>query len=273
MDSLEDRYWVDLNDHFLRSRALGEEREAILHRIEVASHRLEVLKRTNVYNDAFRIWHDGSFGTINGFRLGKTSSQSAAAAAASSSASPSAPANSEWDELNAAWGQTVLLLHTMASACEEHHGFRFSKYKLHPMGSYPSISHGKHTFELFGPVTQFLHANYDKGMVAFLACVQELATFAKHYDVNRRGYAAKGSSSSSMPLFELPYNIEGDKVCGHTVRLRFNSNEKWTKALKYMLANLKVMLVWATSEGGPLCRDPPQQQQQPQQSSPKEQTE
>jgi hypothetical protein len=29
-----------------------------------------MLKKTNLYNDAFHIWHDGHFGTINGFRLG-----------------------------------------------------------------------------------------------------------------------------------------------------------------------------------------------------------
>jgi hypothetical protein len=45
----------------------------------------------------FRIWHDGPFGTISGFRLGRT---------------PECPV--EWDEINAAWGQAVLLLHTMA---------------------------------------------------------------------------------------------------------------------------------------------------------------
>ena len=32
---------------------------------------LERLERTNVYNDAFCIGHDGIFGTINGLRLGR----------------------------------------------------------------------------------------------------------------------------------------------------------------------------------------------------------
>lgn len=32
---------------------------------------LEKLERTNVYNDAFCIGHDGVFGTINGLRLGR----------------------------------------------------------------------------------------------------------------------------------------------------------------------------------------------------------
>ena len=35
---------------------------------------LEQLERTNVYNDAFCIGHDGVFGTINGLRLGRVPS-------------------------------------------------------------------------------------------------------------------------------------------------------------------------------------------------------
>lgn len=48
-----------------------EERDAILAKIEVSQAHLELLKRTNVLNDAFPIWHDGEFGTINNFRLGR----------------------------------------------------------------------------------------------------------------------------------------------------------------------------------------------------------
>lgn len=48
-----------------------EERDAILAKIEVSQAHLELLKRTNVLNDAFPIWHDGDFGTINNFRLGR----------------------------------------------------------------------------------------------------------------------------------------------------------------------------------------------------------
>ena len=58
---------------------------------------LDKLKKTNVFNAAFHIWHSGHFGTINGFRLGRL---------------PSVPV--DWNELNTAWGQTVLLLHSLA---------------------------------------------------------------------------------------------------------------------------------------------------------------
>ena len=69
----------------------------MLLQMEHSAAHLKRLQQTNVYHDVFRIWHEGAFGTIGGFRLGRT-----------------AEAPVEWDEINAAWGQTVLLLNTMA---------------------------------------------------------------------------------------------------------------------------------------------------------------
>ena len=43
------------------------------HQYQQSYEQLERLKKTNVFNDAFHIWHDGHFGTINTFRLGKCS--------------------------------------------------------------------------------------------------------------------------------------------------------------------------------------------------------
>ena len=65
--------------------------------IDRTTAHLDRLRRTNVYNDAFHIWYEGPFATISGFRLGRT-----------------AACPVEWDEINAAWGQAVLLLHTLA---------------------------------------------------------------------------------------------------------------------------------------------------------------
>ena len=65
--------------------------------ISRSEQQLKRLQDTNVYNDMFHIWSDGVIGSISGFRLGRTSSVQV-----------------EWDEINAAWGQAVLLLQTMA---------------------------------------------------------------------------------------------------------------------------------------------------------------
>lgn len=60
-----------------------------------------------MYNDAFCIGHDGVFGTVNGLRLGRVNGVVV-----------------EWAEINAAWGQTLLLLYTIARKLE----FKFETY-------------------------------------------------------------------------------------------------------------------------------------------------
>ena len=79
---------------------------------------LSMLKDINVFNATFHIWYDGHFGTINGFRLGRL---------------PSHPV--DWSEINAAWGQTVLLLYALAKKIE----FTFERYKLVPFGNHSFI--------------------------------------------------------------------------------------------------------------------------------------
>ncbi|KAA6424421.1 MAG: beclin 1, partial [Trebouxia sp. A1-2] len=216
LDSLEERYWHDFNDFQLQLRAHVDERDVLLNKatykvlvqMENSAAHLKRLQQTNVYHDVFRIWHEGPFGTIGGFRLGRTNE---------------APV--EWDEINAAWGQTVLLLKTMAQEC----GCTFSSYRLIPMGSYPQIADKRGTHDLYGPVSRIMCASYDRAMVMFLTCVKEFADWIVSQDNS----------------FEMAYAIDQDKVANMTVRLQFNSDSKWTKALKYMLTNLKYCLKWA----------------------------
>jgi len=67
------RFWRTHNDQLL----LTEQQSSQLANLRAAyaadSATLEKLERTNVYNDAFCIGHDGVFGTINGLRLGRVS--------------------------------------------------------------------------------------------------------------------------------------------------------------------------------------------------------
>ena len=62
-----------------------------------------------MFNATFHIWHSGHFGTINGFRLGRL---------------PSIPV--DWNELNTAWGQTVLLLYSLVKKIK----LQLQRYKL-----------------------------------------------------------------------------------------------------------------------------------------------
>ncbi|KAL1536000.1 Vacuolar protein sorting-associated protein atg6 [Salvia divinorum] len=214
---LEERYWQEFNNFQFQLISHQEERDAILAKIEVSQAHLEQLKRTNVLNDAFPIWYDGEFGTINNFRLGRLPKVQV-----------------EWDEINAAWGQACLLLHTMAQYFRPKFLYRI---KIVPMGSYPRImDSSNNTYELFGPVNVFWSTRYDKAMTLFLTCLKEFAEFANSKD-----------KENNIPLekcFKLPYKIENDKVENYSITQSFNKQEYWTKALKYTLCDLKWALYW-----------------------------
>jgi beclin 1 len=71
----EEQFWMELNGFQQNLAAFQTERDALNTKYDIACQQLERLKKTNVYNDVFRIWHDGVFGTISGFRLGRHPSQ------------------------------------------------------------------------------------------------------------------------------------------------------------------------------------------------------
>ena len=50
---------------------LKEKRDALHSKYTHSLQQLEHLQRANVYNDTFRINHDGTFATINKLRLGR----------------------------------------------------------------------------------------------------------------------------------------------------------------------------------------------------------
>jgi len=141
----------------------------------------------------------------------------------------------EWAEINAALGQVVLLLHTFAKA----HGVEFSTYALHPMGSFSKISRvddPRVLYELHGsgsaPLGRlFGTGRFDKGLTMLLACAKELLAFA--------------SAQPRPPLSECPpHPVDEDSVGGYSVRLQFNQEDKWTRAFRNLLDDLRWLLQW-----------------------------
>ncbi|GJN18067.1 hypothetical protein PR202_gb05186 [Eleusine coracana subsp. coracana] len=185
-EQLKERYWQEFNSSQFQLTSQQEERDAVSAKIEVSQVHLDLLKRTNVLNDAFHISHDGEIGTINNFHLGCLPDVKV-----------------EWDEINAAWGQAALLLHTMAQ---------------------------------FGRGQWFWRTQFDDAMKTFLTCLREFAEFAMSLD--------KENNVPPHKSLKLPYKIDGDKVRGHTVVRCGNTEENWTRALKYMLCDLKWVLHW-----------------------------
>ena len=198
--ALEEGYWREFHSFQEELRAHEDERDATLAALQWTQEQLASLRGANVLNDAFHIWHRGKFGTICGFRLGRLSGSGV-----------------EWDEINAAWGQAVLCLHTMATAV----GLAFHSAKLLPMGSYPKVADSRGRHELYGPVNAvFNSGGYNKAQSLFLFCLNEFAAHAR----------------TITPDFQLPYAIEGEKVGGTPIRLTAMRDERWTQALKVRIA-------------------------------------
>jgi len=209
----EDDFWLGVAEYHLDLEEREEESAATAGAIQYATSELNRLKRTNVLNDMFHISQEGQFGTINNFRMGRL---------------PDQPV--PWEEINAAWGQACLLLEALVRKC----GVRMDQYRLLPRGSYSAIQAGGDMLELYstdGGLTRFfLDRRFDLAMSAFLGCLKEVTRFLQR-----------------DPSMRLPFKIEGDKVGGFSVRVQFNQDERWTKALKFTLADLKWIVAFVES--------------------------
>ncbi|KAI0256363.1 autophagy protein Apg6-domain-containing protein [Lactifluus subvellereus] len=218
LEEEEEEFWRSYNAHLLKSAEQSSQLASLRATYAADSATLERLERTNVYNDAFCIGHDGVFGTINSLRLGRV---------------PGVPV--EWAEVNAAWGQTLLLLYTIARKLD----FTFENYRLVPMGSFSRVERttgDKATYELYGSgdlhLGRLLHnRRFDFAMVAVLDCLKQLMNWVKSQD-------------SSV---EFPHQIVKDKIGDSSVKLQFNQEEAWTRALRHVLLALKILLKWTTS--------------------------
>jgi len=115
LDQEEEDFWRNRNAFNATLAEFQNERDALAARYAHDIQILNQLQRRSVYNDTFNITHDNHFATINGLRLGRLPSPYV-----------------DWPEINAAWGQTCLLLATLA----ERLGYKFQNYELSPMGSH-----------------------------------------------------------------------------------------------------------------------------------------
>jgi beclin 1 len=263
----EQFFWTSRNsvdDHLHQAYVnLSTAQQSLVH----DQHQLERLQRTNVYNDTFCIGHDGSFGTINGLRLGRLPNQSV-----------------EWAEINAAWGQTLLLLATVAERLK----YNFNGYRLKPQGStsriekleYPQQSpdatrsmsnrdRASHSvaanpepkvtpLDLFSSGEMAIgrvlnHRRFDNGMVAFLDCLSQLGRYVERtstVDIAPKPSLNKPLTARNTPSKPvLPYNIQNDKIGDYSIKLGmgFGDAESFTRACKYVLTCCKFLLAYVSN--------------------------
>lgn len=202
-----------------------DKQKSIDNQIKYASSQYDKLSKTNAFNAAFHIWHQEHFGTINGFRLGRLPSTQPV----------------EWSEINAGLGQTALLLNALAKRID----LQFAKYRIVPLGSHSYIevlNEQRNTkLPLYSGKRHFTwDTGFDEAMIAFLDCLNQF----------------KLAIGSKNQRFCLPYKMNGggkgiitdNNGYQFSVSPRAGSLEQWTKALKYMLTNLKWGLTWITSQ-------------------------
>jgi hypothetical protein len=70
--------WEDITEVQSDLKRYQKEKNITKQRLSSTKESLDILKRTNVIDDAFHISYDSHFGTINGFRLGRLQSQQVA---------------------------------------------------------------------------------------------------------------------------------------------------------------------------------------------------
>ncbi len=83
------------------------------------------------------------------------------------------------------------------------------------------------------------HASNASATAARTAGAQEFAEYARGADL--------ADPTPGVAPLELPYAVEGDRVGGLTVKLMFNKDARWSRALKYLLTDLKWCLSWAVA--------------------------
>jgi beclin 1 len=227
----EEKYLIEYFNHQRALIKFEEKQSSLDNQLKKSKIHLNRLKTTNVLNAAFHIWHSGPFGTINYFRLGRL---------------PDTPV--EWDEINAGLGQVILLLQSLATRVK----LDFKRFKLIPFGNYSyievienvlnlSVKKGDH-LNMYGCGGFKYYFDWDRkfdfGMVAFLDCLEQFENKIKSIDT----------------AFSMPYPINGHELedkktsTKYSIRFQKNTHEEWTKALKYMLTNLKWSLAWVASQ-------------------------
>lgn len=207
------------------SRRLWAGREAmgaLCARAERLRASLSRLRCLRVRSDAFFIWHEEPYATINRARLGRATGR--------------VP---EWSEINAALGQLALLLTITASSFKGGAGgrpaFQFKKWFIVPCGSFSEITEKgrsgggaeRHPLYFNSGAWSLVGASpaskLGSALQKLMQCLHELGAYVQQLD----------------PAFKLPYDVSpgGDRVGGLPVAPV--GSEPWTRAMRYAACDVK----------------------------------
>ncbi|KAH9403767.1 Beclin-1 [Tyrophagus putrescentiae] len=220
----EDRYWHEYNNVKYNFFQCEEEQSTLENKLRYAKTFYGKLKSTCVFNATFHIWHSGDFATINGFRMGRLESMQV-----------------DWNEINAGWGQCALLLSSLANKI----GLTFKRFKIVPYGNYSFIesleADKSKQLPLYtsGGLKYYFNQKYDQAMVAFLDCLKQFNDECHRQD---EGFKLPYEMDLKGNISDLQHNIK------LSIKISINTEDKWTKALKLMLTNLKWGLAFVSNK-------------------------
>ncbi|ETO22350.1 autophagy protein Apg6 family protein, partial [Reticulomyxa filosa] len=171
LEELEQMFFEDANDFRYALENVSDQHAAVRQKIREVKHHLEVMKSTNVFDDAFHIYNDGHFGTINGLRLGRLTSVEVG-----------------WEEINAALGQCVLLLDVLTKRVKK---FTLKGFELYPLGICSEIHETKKgttgglkksIHQMYGSQKLFGYSGCDKALECFLECMNQFCRWIQTQD-------------------------------------------------------------------------------------------
>ncbi|GLE03785.1 hypothetical protein PINS_up012687 [Pythium insidiosum] len=205
--------WHALNELEFAEHAFRDGRDSARARMEAIDDTMATTRSENALLAMFSIGQAGPFGTINGFRMGQLPND-----------------HVEWNEINAALGESAFLLVTLASVLE----MEFSNFQIVPLGSNSKIirvSSLRMEYALYGSdQDNFVESHFNLGLGAWVTCLGQMMSHVETLDRTVR----------------LPYKISKHSVGGYSVLFLKNKQAEWTKALRYALTNLKWLLTIAS---------------------------
>eukprot|EP00029_Vermamoeba_vermiformis_P002907 TRINITY_DN13274_c0_g1_i1.p1 TRINITY_DN13274_c0_g1~~TRINITY_DN13274_c0_g1_i1.p1 ORF type:complete len:423 (+),score=91.30 TRINITY_DN13274_c0_g1_i1:91-1359(+) len=220
-----DTYWNDYNEMMREVEDYQQEMDGHSVKIEDMQQEIALLKTKHVYQEVFNINLEGPIASINGFRMGSLAKEKV-----------------EWREMNASFGRAALLLWQMIEFTKKTDDPIVSQYRIVPKESlsyiwdktnnkeYPLCNEGE-----FSAWYLLSDSNFDVALSLLLQCLKNVSDWASRND-----------------QVNVPHRVEKDKIYavidskeeGLSIKFRSNSYEKWSAALKCMLANLKHLLLW-----------------------------
>ena len=165
-----------------------------------------------------------------------------------------------WSEINAALGTAALLLSTLHE--NKNNPIAFRCHKIIPMGSFskivllpilPNTNKSPVTYNLYSDdsFSLFGKRNFNIALNALLKCLKDAADIVQErdkaitlpYDIGDYDHQSNQSTPTSIANYYSSSN-KGDLLIGGLSLSYGADGERWTRALKYFLTDLKWLLAF-----------------------------